>query len=74
MKKFLTSESMTEGHPDKLCDYIADNILDEFIREDKESYVACEVAISANNIMVFGEVTSNANICIESIIKKLYVI
>ena len=51
MKKFFTSESVTEGHPDKLCDYISDSILDEFLKQDKNARVACEtVARKRGNI------------------------
>lgn len=58
MKKIITSESVTIGHPDKICDRISDTILDEFLKQDKESKVACETCISNNLIVVFGEITS----------------
>ena len=66
-KYYFTSESVTEGHPDKLCDYIADKILDECLRQDKDSRVAVEVMASENLIVIAGEITSNANINIEEI-------
>lgn len=67
---FLTSESVTIGHPDKMCDYIADCILDEYLRQDKYSKVACEVVAYKNNVLVTGEVTSNAtNVDIEKIVR-----
>ena len=66
-KYYFTSESVTEGHPDKLCDYIADKILDECLRQDKDSRVAVEVMASENLIVIAGEITSNANINIEAI-------
>lgn len=57
----FTSESVTEGHPDKLCDQVSDAILDEFLRSDPEARVACEVATTTGLIVVLGEVTSTAN-------------
>jgi S-adenosylmethionine synthetase len=54
---FLTSESVTEGHPDKLCDQISDAVLDAFIREDPTARVACETAVTTGLILVFGEIT-----------------
>lgn len=67
---FLTSESVTIGHPDKMCDYIADCILDEYLKQDSESRVACEVVAYKNNILVTGEITSNAKIDIETIVRN----
>ncbi|MDR1940540.1 MAG: methionine adenosyltransferase [Clostridiales bacterium] len=57
-KNFFTSESVTEGHPDKLCDQIADAVLDELIKNDKNSRVACEVAACTGLVLVMGEITS----------------
>ena len=62
MKRFFTSESVTEGHPDKLCDYISDSILDACLAEDKTSRVACETVAGKGEIYITGEITSNANI------------
>ncbi len=63
MSKYLfTSESVTCGHPDKVCDCISDSILDAALKEDKNSRVACETAISRNTLFIFGEITSNANL------------
>ena len=70
MKKFFTSESVTEGHPDKLCDYISDSILDAFLERDENARVACETVASKNEIYVTGEITSIANIDIEPIIRN----
>ena len=70
MKKLFTSESVTEGHPDKLCDYISDSILDEYLSLDENSRVACECAAGKNIIFITGEITSNANINIEKIARK----
>ena len=57
-KRFYTAESVTEGHPDKLCDLIADSILDACLKEDENSRVACEVLATKRNIIVAGEITS----------------
>ena len=70
MKKFMTSESVTEGHPDKLCDFISDSVLDACLSEDANSRVACEVAAGKDQIFVTGEITTNANIDIESIVRN----
>ena len=70
MKKYFTSESVCEGHPDKLCDYISDSILDECLRKDKSSRVACEVAAGKNMIFVTGEITTNAEFDIEKVVRK----
>ena len=70
MKKFMTSESVTEGHPDKLCDYISDSVLDACLKEDANSRVACEVAAGKDQVFVTGEITTNANIDIESIVRN----
>lgn len=71
MSKFLfTSESVTEGHPDKVCDRVSDAILDAILSEDKNSRVACETFASTGIITVMGEVTTSAKLDIESIIRK----
>lgn len=69
-KWYFTSESVTEGHPDKLCDYIADSILDECLKQDKFSRTAIEVFAYNNTIEVVGQVTSNAQIEIEKIVRE----
>ena len=66
---FLTSESVTEGHPDKVADLISDTILDECLRQDKESRVAVETMITGNKVIVAGEITTNAKINIERIVR-----
>lgn len=58
MKRFYTAESVTEGHPDKLCDLIADSILDECLKQDPEAKVACEVLATRGHILIAGEITS----------------
>ena len=67
---FFTSESVSEGHPDKMCDQISDAVLDECIRQDKMSRVACETAVGTGFAMVFGEITTKANVNYEKIIKN----
>ena len=69
MKKLFTSESVTPGHPDKLCDQISDNILDEYLKDNPTSRVACEVCAHKNGIVVMGEITSSANVDIEKIVR-----
>jgi len=72
MKKyFFTSESVTEGHPDKLCDLISDSILDECLKQDKESRVAVETFASKNLITIAGQVTTNANFDAEQIARNV---
>lgn len=70
MKKFFTSESVTEGHPDKVCDLISDSVLDALIAEDPYSRVACEVCACGNFVLVMGEITTNANVNIEEIVRN----
>ena len=62
---FLTSESVTEGHPDKVADLISDTILDECLKQDKNSRVAVETFISKDKVVVAGQITSNSIIDIE---------
>ena len=70
MKKILfTSESVTEGHPDKICDKISDAILDEIISQDPESRVACETFATTGIITVMGEITTKARIDIQKIVR-----
>ena len=68
MKKvFFTSESVTEGHPDKMCDKISDAILDEILRQDPMSRVACETTVCTGLIHVMGEITTNCYVDIPKI-------
>lgn len=69
MKRLFTSESVTEGHPDKLCDYISDSILDAYFEKDPYSRVACETVAGKGQILVTGEITSKAEIDIEKIVR-----
>ena len=70
MRKFFTSESVTEGHPDKICDQISDAILDEMLRQDPMSRVACETCCTTGMVMVMGEITTNAYVDIQGIVRK----
>ena len=70
MKRLFTSESVTEGHPDKLCDYISDSILDAYFEKDPNARVACETVAGKGQILVTGEITSNANVDVEQIIRN----
>lgn len=67
----LTSESVTEGHPDKVCDLIADTLLDAYLEQDKNARVAIEVMALRNKMIVAGEVTANASINVESIVRDV---
>jgi len=66
----FSSESVTEGHPDKICDQISDRILDAFIAQDKNSRVGCETVAMKNQIVVTGEITSNGKVDIENIVRQ----
>ena len=68
-KKLFTSESVTEGHPDKICDQISDSILDAYLAEDPMSRVACETAITTGLVLVMGEITTNAYVDIQKIVR-----
>ncbi len=70
MSTFFTSESVSEGHPDKVSDQISDAILDNFLAFDPESKVACETLVTTNKVIVAGEVKSSAQINIEKIVRE----
>lgn len=70
IKRLFTSESVTEGHPDKVCDKISDSVLDALLAQDPMSRVACETCTNTGFILVMGEVTSKANVDYESVIRK----
>lgn len=69
-KYIFTSESVTEGHPDKICDQISDAVLDEMLRLDPLSRVACEVCVTTGMILVMGEISSKASVDIPAIARK----
>lgn len=66
----FTSESVTSGHPDKMCDIISDSILDAIYEKDSNARVACETAVKNNEIFVFGEITSNSSVDFEKIVRQ----
>ena len=70
-KSYFTSESVTRGHPDKLCDQIADRILDEILRQDPESHVACEVTACTDQVHIFGEVSTDAEVDCEQLARQV---
>src|SRR5437879_2015400 len=65
----LTSESVTEGHPDKVCDQVSDALLDAMLAQDPLSRVACETAITKDFLCLIGEVTTRADVAIEQVVK-----
>ena len=70
MRKLFTSESVTEGHPDKLCDYISDSVLDSYLSKDKNARVACETVAGKGEIFITGEITSTADVDIENVVRQ----
>ena len=69
MKRLFTSESVTEGHPDKICDQISDAILDALLEQDPMSRVACETAITTGLVLVMGEITTKAYVDIQKVVR-----
>ncbi len=69
-KRLFTSESVTEGHPDKICDILSDAILDAILKEDKTARVACEVTVTTGLVLVVGEVSTTAQIDIQGIVRE----
>ena len=69
-KRLFTSESVTEGHPDKICDQISDAVLDALYAQDPYSRVACETLTNTGFVMVMGEITTKANIDIPQIVRN----
>ena len=68
MKSFIfTSESVSEGHPDKVCDFIADSVLDAYLAQDAHSHVACEVLCKSNHVILAGEISSNACVDVRAV-------
>ncbi len=70
MKLYFTSESVTEGHPDKICDQISDAILDAYLAKDPYARVACEVTCTTGLIMIMGEITSSAHVDMEAVARE----
>lgn len=71
MKQYFTSESVTEGHPDKLCDLISDSILDECLKQDSNSRVAVETFASGNTITIAGQITTKAEFNVENLVREV---
>ena len=67
--RLFTSESVTEGHPDKICDQISDAILDELMRQDPQSRVACETSITTGLVLVMGEVSTSGYVDIQKVVR-----
>lgn len=67
MRRYFTSESVTEGHPDKVCDIISDSVLDAILREDPDARVACECAASTGMVLIMGEITTHCYVDIQKI-------
>lgn len=67
---FFTSESVSEGHPDKICDQISDAVLDAILKQDPNARVACETSVTTGLVLVFGEISTSAYVDIEKIIRK----
>ena len=70
MSYFFTSESVTEGHPDKLCDRVSDSILDAILSQDKNAHVACETTATTGRVNVMGEISTTAKVDYEAVIRK----
>lgn len=71
MKKLFTSESVTEGHPDKICDQVSDAVLDAILAQDPNAHVACECATKTGFLMIFGEASGNFDVDYEAIARKV---
>ncbi len=71
MKRLFTSESVTEGHPDKVCDQIADAVLDDILAHDPEAHVACEVCATTGMVFVMGEITTNWYTDVQTIAREV---
>ena len=70
MKRLFTSESVTEGHPDKICDQISDGILDAILAQDKNAHVACETFCTTGTVVVMGEISTTCYVDVEKIARK----
>ena len=69
-KKLFTSESVTEGHPDKLCDQVSDGVLDAILSQDPNAHVACETCATTGMVMVMGEISTTARVDVPSIVRE----
>ena len=71
MKRLFTSESVTEGHPDKICDQVSDAVLDAILAQDPHAHVACECSTKTGFLMVFGEASGDFDVDYEAIARKV---
>ena len=69
MSRLFTSESVSEGHPDKVADQISDAVLDAFLAQDPKAHVACETLVKTGMVVLAGEVNSTANVDLESVVR-----
>ncbi|SHI07738.1 S-adenosylmethionine synthetase N-terminal domain-containing protein, partial [Clostridium intestinale] len=70
MKRLFTSESVTEGHPDKICDQISDSVLDAIFEQDPNARVACETAVTTGMVMVMGEISTKCYVDIPKVVRQ----
>ena len=70
-RRLFTSESVTEGHPDKMCDNISDSILDAMLAQDPNARVACETATTTGLVLVMGEITTDCYVDIQKIVREI---
>ncbi|MFN2183295.1 MAG: S-adenosylmethionine synthetase N-terminal domain-containing protein, partial [Anaerolineae bacterium] len=70
-KYFFTSESVTEGHPDKICDQISDAVLDAIFTDDPNARVACETAVTTGLVLVMGEITTNTYVDLNTLVRDV---
>ena len=70
MRRLFTSESVTEGHPDKMCDQISDSVLDAILEQDPNARVACETALTTGLVLVMGEITTNCYVDIPKVVRE----
>ncbi len=70
MTRLFTSESVSEGHPDKICDQVSDSVLDAILEKDKYAHVACETLVKTGMVLVAGEITTTASVDLESVVRK----
>ena len=69
MRKLFTSESVTEGHPDKICDQISDAVLDNILAKDPNARVACETTVTTGMVLVMGEISTNCYVDIPKVVR-----
>ncbi|MBN2187924.1 MAG: methionine adenosyltransferase, partial [Chitinispirillaceae bacterium] len=69
MHRFFTSESVTQGHPDKVCDQISDAVLDAMLAQDPHSRVACETMVTTGLVVVAGEITTTAKVDLQGVVR-----